>query len=90
MKSMGYTSRDLMTQLTLRILPVTIISSGIAAVLSIQVQRAFWMASFGVNIPEKPALIIGTAVVLTAFCLLVTYISAGSIRRISVTELMTE
>ena len=35
MKSMGYTSRDLMIQLTLRILPVTIISSCIAAVLSV-------------------------------------------------------
>lgn len=90
MKSMGYTSKDLMLQLTLRILPVTIISSAIAAGLSIQVQRAFWMASFGVNIPEKPALIIGTAAALVMFCLTVTYISAGSIRKISVTELMTE
>ena len=90
MKSMGYTSRDLMIQLTLRILPVTIVSSMIAAVLSIQVQRAFWMASFSVNIPEKPVLIIGTAAALVAFCLIVTYISAGSIRNISVTELMTE
>jgi len=90
MKSMGYTSRDLMIQLTLRILPVTIVSSMIAAVLSIQVQRAFWMASFSVNIPEKPVLIIGTAAALAAFCLIVTYISAGSIRNISVTELMTE
>jgi ABC-type antimicrobial peptide transport system permease subunit len=90
MKSMGYTSKDLMLQLTLRILPVTIISSAIAAGLSIKVQRAFWMASFGVNIPEKPALIIGTAAALVLFCLTVTYISAGSIRKISVTELMTE
>ncbi|MBR1751591.1 MAG: ABC transporter permease [Ruminococcus sp.] len=69
MKSMGYTSKDLMTQLTLRILPVTIISSVIAAMLSIQVQRALWMASFGVNIPEKPILIIGTAAALVLFCL---------------------
>lgn len=90
MKSMGYTSRDLMIQLTLRILPVTIVSSMIAAVLSIQVQRAFWMASFSVNIPEKPVLIIGTAAAMVAFCLIVTYISAGSIRNISVTELMRE
>lgn len=40
MKSMGYTSRELMIQLTLRILPVTIIASCIAAVLSVRVQRA--------------------------------------------------
>ncbi len=90
MKSMGYTSRDLMAQLTLRILPVTIISSAIASVLSIQVQRAFWMALFSVNIPEKPVLIIGTAAALILFCLTVTYISAGRIRKISVTEIMTE
>ncbi len=90
MKSMGYTSRELMIQLTLRILPVTVISSCIAAVLSVWVQRAFWMAAFGVRIPESPTLIIGTAAALVLFCLIVTYISAGRIRKISVTELMTE
>ncbi len=90
MKSMGYTSRDLMIQLTLRILPVTIISSCIAAVLSVRVQRAFWMAAFGVQIPESLPLMIGTAAALVLFCLIVTYISAGSIRKISVTELMAE
>ena len=90
MKSMGYTSRDLMIQLTLRILPVTIISSCIAAVLSVWVQRAFWMAAFGVQIPESLPLMIGTAAALVLFCLIVTYISAGSIRKISVTELMAE
>ena len=90
MKSMGYTSRDLMIQLTLRILPVTIISSCIAAVLSVWVQRAFWMAAFGVQIPESLPLIIGTAATLVLYCLIVTYVSAGSIRKISVTELMTE
>ena len=90
MKSMGYTSRDLMLQLTLRILPVTIISSCIAAVLSVWVQRAFWMAAFGVQIPESLPLIIGTTAALVLFCLIVTYVSAGSIRKISVTELMTD
>lgn len=90
MKSMGYTSRDLMIQLTLRILPVTIISSCIAAVLSVRVQRAFWMAAFGVQIPESLPLMIGTAAALVLYCLIVTYVSAGSIRKISVTELMTE
>lgn len=90
MKSMGYTSRDLMLQLTLRILPVTIISSCIAAVLSVRVQRAFWMAAFGVQIPESLPLMIGTAAALVLYCLIVTYVSAGGIRKISVTELMTE
>ncbi len=90
MKSMGYTSRDLMIQLTLRILPVTIISSCIAAVLSVWVQRAFWMAAFGVQIPESLPLMIGTTTALVLYCLIITYISAGSIRKISVTELMTE
>ena len=90
MKSMGYTSRDLMIQLTLRILPVTIISSCIAAVLAVWVQRAFWMAAFGVQIPESLPLMIGTTTALVLYCLIITYISAGSIRKISVTELMTE
>lgn len=90
MKSMGYTSRELMIQLTLRILPVTIISSCIAAVLAVWVQRAFWMATFGIQIPESLPLMIGTTAALVLYCLIVTYISAGSIRKISVTELMTE
>lgn len=90
MKSMGYTSRDLMIQLTLRILPVTILSSCIAAALSVRVQRIFWMAGFGVQIPESLPLIIGTAAALVLYCLTVTYVSAGSIRKISVIELMTE
>ena len=90
MKSMGYTSRELMLQLTLRILPVTILSACIAAVLSVRVQRIFWMAGFGVQIPESLPLVIGTAAALVLYCLTVTYISAGSIRKISVTELMTE
>ncbi len=90
MKSMGYTSRDLMIQLTLRILPVTIISSCIVAVLSVRVQRAFWMAAFGVQIPESLPLMIGTAAALVLYCLIVTYVSAGGIRKISVTELMTD
>ena len=90
MKSMGYTSRELMLQLTLRILPVTIISSCIAAVLAVWVQRAFWMAAFGVQIPESLPLMIGTTAALVLYCLIITYISAGSIRKISVTELMTE
>ncbi len=90
MKSMGYTSRELMIQLTLRILPVTVISSCIAAVLSVWVQRAFWMAAFGVRIPESLPLIIGTAAALVLFCLIITYVSARSIRKISVTELVTE
>ncbi len=90
MKSMGYTSRELMLQLTLRILPVTILSACIAAVLSVRVQRIFWMAGFGVQIPESLPLVIGTAAALVLFCLTVTYISAGSIRKISVTELITD
>ena len=90
MKSMGYTSRELMLQLTLRILPVTILSACIAAVLSVRVQRIFWMAGFGVQIPESLPLVIGTAAALVLYCLTVTYISAGSIRKISVTELITD
>lgn len=90
MKSMGYTSRELMLQLTLRILPVTVISACIAAVLSVRVQRIFWMAGFGVQIPESLPLIIGAAAALVLYCLTVTYISAGSIRKISVTELITD
>jgi hypothetical protein len=48
------------------------------------------MAAFGVQIPESLPLMIGTTTALVLYCLIITYISAGSIRKISVTELMTE
>jgi len=90
MKGMGYTSKDLMKQIAIKTMPVTIVSVIIASFAAKYVYSAFWLMAFGVvgelNIP----LTIIADVVLVAFCYAVTYISAGKIKTISVTELMTE
>ena len=90
MKGVGYTSKDLMKQIAIKTMPVTIISVIIASFAAKYVYSAFWLMAFGVvgelNIP----LTIIADVILVAFCYAVTYISAGRIKAISVTELMTE
>ena len=90
MKGMGYTSKDLMKQIAIKTMPVTIVSVIIASFAAKYVYSAFWLMAFGVvgelNIP----LTIIADVILVAFCYVVTYISAGKIKAISVTELMTE
>lgn len=90
MKSMGYTSKDLMMQIAMRILPTAVLSSVIAVFCAIFVQRAFWLAMFGIQIAESLPLMIISAAVLVVFCLMVSYISARRIKKISVTELVTE
>ena len=90
MKGMGYTSKDLMKQIAIKTMPVTIVSVIIASFAAKYVYSTFWLMAFGVvgelNIP----LTIIAGVVLVTFCYAVTYISAGKIKAISVTELMTE
>ena len=90
MKSMGFTSKDLMKQLAISMLPVTVISTVIAAFLGTWFYKMFWVMLFGVEIETNILLISGAAVFLIAFCYLVTYLAAGKIRQVSVTELMTE
>ncbi|MBP0972313.1 MAG: FtsX-like permease family protein, partial [Oscillospiraceae bacterium] len=90
LKGMGYSSRDLRRQMALKIMPVTIVSVIIASVLTGYVYSAFWMMAFSaVGTVTIPVIVIAD-VVLVAFCYVVTYLCAGKIKSISVTELMTE
>lgn len=90
MKGMGYTSKDLMKQIAIKNMPVTIASVIIASFAAKYVYSAFWLMAFGVVGELNISLTILADVVLVAFCYTVTYISAGKIKAISVTELMTE
>ncbi|MBR5421531.1 MAG: FtsX-like permease family protein [Lachnospiraceae bacterium] len=90
MKSMGYSSKDLMTQMALKIIPVTLISMVLASGIIIYVNKLFWELAFGVVIKTNIPLIVVTDILMTLFCYAVTYIGAGRIKKISVTELMTE
>ncbi len=90
MKSMGYSSRDLMTQTALRIMPVTVIAVVIAAVVSVIINKYFWMLLFGGQVPQNYALTVFAGIAIVIFTYIVTYIGASDIRKVSVTELMTE
>ena len=90
MKGMGYTSKDLMKQIALKTMPVTIVSVIIASFAAKYVYSAFWRMAFGAAGELDMPLTIIADVILVAFCYAVTYISAGKIKAISVTELMTE
>ena len=90
MKSMGYTSKDLMQQIALRILPIAGVAVIIASVCSVYLMNAFGIAAFKVIIDVNYWIMVPIDICLLLFCYLVTYISAGKIKEISVTELMTE
>ena len=90
MKSLGYSSKDLMTQLAMRIIPPTIIGAGIASVLTYYVYKMLWMVAFSLEATPQVWVILATDIVVIVFCYIVTYLSARRIKEISVTELMTE
>lgn len=90
MKGLGYSSKDLMTQMALKIMPVTIVSVIISGFLGIVVNKIFWMSSFGSIAKTNVPVLIVMEILLVVFCYIVTYISAGKVKKISVTELMTE
>ncbi len=88
MKSMGYTSKELMFQLAFQIMPAVFTAVVMGTVLSVLgVKLLIGMVGYvPINIP---AVLILDILVLT-FCFGCAYISAGKIRKISVYELMTE
>ncbi|MCR5733300.1 MAG: ABC transporter permease [Lachnospiraceae bacterium] len=90
MKSMGYTSKDLMKQLAISMLPTTLVAVMISAFFGAYLYRMFWLFGFGImNDPNIPMLVI-TSAALVIFCYIATYLAAGKIRQVSATELMTE
>ena len=90
MKSLGYSSKDLMTQIAISIIPVTVVSVILASAASIIINKVFWFQVFGADIKTSIPVLILTDLALIAFTFVMTYIGAGKIRKISVNELMTE
>ena len=90
MKAIGYSSKDLMKQLAIKYLPVIIFGTVVATVCAIKFNQAFWAGAFATIAETSIPVIIITDVLIVLFCYIVTYISAGKVRKISVTELMTE
>ena len=90
MKAMGYTSKDLMQQIAFRIMPIACVAVLLASALSVYLMNAFGIVVFGVVLDVNYWIIVPINICLLLFCYLVTYISAGKIKEISVTELMAE
>ena len=90
MKGLGYSSKDLMTQVAIGIIPVTTISVVTGTLLGVYLNKTFWLLGFGANFIASPVLLIVTDILMVVFCYLVTYIGAGRVRKISVNELITE
>lgn len=90
MKSLGYSSKDLMKQIAISIMPVTIVSVILASFAAIAVNKIFWFTAFGVPMKTSITVLILTDLALVIFTFVMTYIGAGKIKKISVNELMTE
>ncbi len=90
MKSLGYSSKDLMIQIAISIMPVTIVSVVLASAAAIMINKVFWFQLFGADIKTGIPVLILTDIALIVFTFVMTYIGAGKIRKISVNELMTE
>ena len=90
MKSMGYSSKDLMKQLAVSMLPPTIVSTAAGAVLGVFINHFFWLYIMGFIIKASIPLVIVTAVLTVLFSYAVTYFAAGRVKKVSVTELITE
>ena len=90
MKSLGYSSNDLMKQIAISIMPITIVSVILASFAAIAFNKIFWFMAFGVPMKTNIPVLILTDLALIVFTFVMTYIGAGKIKKISVNELMTE
>ena len=88
MKAMGYTAKELMLQLTFRIMPAAFLSVVIGTLLSVSASKLLisFIGEVVINLSEVLLL---DAVILV-FCFACAYFGARKIKKISVCELMTE
>ena len=89
MLGMGYTTKELMLQMAMRIMPAVIIAVVLGSVLGVFVFKAVIRVLFG-RFYINMLLLIAAGAVMVIFCFICAYIGAGKIKKISVTELMTE
>ena len=89
MLGLGYTTKELMVQLAIRIMPAVIVAVILGAVGAAAVLHAVMDVMFGTTIINIPLMIV-TIIIMILFCFGCAYTGAGRIKKISVTELMTE
>ena len=89
MLGLGYTTKELMVQLAMRIMPAVIAAIILGTVGAAAVFHAVMNVMVGttpINIPMMTV----TIIIMILFCFGCAYAGAGRIKKISVTELMTE
>ena len=90
MKGLGYSSKDLMTQLSWSIMPTLIIGTVTASVLGNLELYFFGDLTFGVDLSPGILLTVAADAALLIFCYLIIRLGARKIKKISVNELITE
>lgn len=90
MKGLGYSSKDLMTQLSWSIMPTLIIGTVTASVLGNLELYFFGNLTFGVDLSPGILLTVAADAALLIFCYLIIRLGARKIKKISVNELITE
>ena len=95
-KAVGFTSRQLKIQLSLSLLPVTLAASVIGSILGFALVNPLMTAilsGFGmhkIDFIVFPVLILLTIVLIGALVFAMTYVMAGSIKKVSAYELISE
>ena len=95
-KAVGFTSKQLKLQLSLSLLPVTLLASVIGSILGFVLVNPLLeaiLSGFGmekVNFLILPVLILLTIAVIGGLVFLMTYVMSGSIKRVSAYELISE
>lgn len=89
MLGLGYTTKELMVQLAMRIMPAVIVAIILGTVGAAAVFHAVMDVMVGTTPINIPMMIV-TIIIMILFCFGCAYVGAGRIKKISVTELMTE
>lgn len=89
MLGLGYTTKELMVQLAMRIMPAVIVAIILGTVGAAAVLHAAMDIMVGTTPIHIPMMIV-TIIIMILFCFGCAYVGAGRIKKISVTELMTE
>ena len=89
-KSMGYTSKDIKKQIVSRIMPIAVPAVIAAVLITIPLTEKFEVVAFGGGAQPRYWLLIPAGIAIVIYVYASAYLSAGKVKKVSVTELMTE
>ena len=89
-KACGYTSEDIRKQIVVRMMPVAVPAIIAGTILALPVVMLFLKIAFGTVFDIRLFWVPIAIVLISLYVYVTTYISAGKVKKISVTELMTE